>query len=164
MENLEFQLPDSSQLQQSGRIFDVERCSKYLAASIAKLPASHKQRFRKANVFIRSEYKPADGTSLGLSYNLTTAEKGVPSEEYLYAKDARFWRYSDINRNVVTFNAEQYLRRNMIFRTTLWGDFFNQQIDAYDSTYSKIVTKQKDKDFTFGNRFALEYEVLKRTG
>ena len=118
--------------------------------------------FERLNVFIRSEYKPADGTSLGLSYNLTTAEKGVPSEEYLYAKDARFWRYSDINRNVVTFNAEQYLGRNMIFRTTLWGDFFNQQIDAYDSTYSKIVTKQKDKDFTFGNRFALEYEVFEK--
>lgn len=114
----------------------------------------------RLNLFLRGEYKIFDGTSFGLSYNFTTAEKGVPTEEYLYAKDARFWRYSDWQRNLVTLNAEHYFNDQLVLRATLWGDIFKQQIDAYDSTYSKITTTQKDDDFTFGNRFALQYEVF----
>jgi len=114
----------------------------------------------RLNLFLRGEYKPFDGTSFGLSYNLTTAEKGVPSEEYLYAKDARFWRYSDWQRNLVTFNAEHYFNDKFVLRATIWSDIFKQQIDAYDSTYTTIKTSQKDDDFTIGNRLALQYELL----
>lgn len=113
----------------------------------------------RINVFARAEYKPFSGTSLGLSVNFTSAEKGVPTEEYLYASDARFWRYSDWNRNLITLNGEQILADNLTLRGTFWADLFKQQINSYDSTYSTIKQIQKDDDFTFGNRIALEYAL-----
>ncbi len=113
----------------------------------------------RINIFARGEYKPSEATSLGLSVNFTTAEKGVPTEEYMYANDVRFWRYSDWNRKMITFNGEQIFSDNIAFRATLWADIFTQQIDSYDSTLTNIKQIQKDNDLTFGNRFALEYSL-----
>lgn len=117
--------------------------------------------FSRLNFYLRGEYELSEMAKLGLSYSMTDAEKGVASEFNLDAADARFWRYSDWNRNFITLNGEFDLSKNITFRTNFWLDMFRQQIDAYsDSTYSDISSVQNDEDFTFGNRISLEWQIF----
>ncbi len=114
----------------------------------------------RLNFYARGEYHISKDSKIGLSLNLTSAEKGVASENHLLSNAARYWRYSDWNRNMFTLNGKHKFSDNFAIRTTFWADFFSQQIDSYDSTYSSIKEIQNDKDFTFGNRIAVEYLVM----
>jgi len=114
---------------------------------------------QRLNFYARGEYHISTDSKIGLSMNYTSAEKGAASESHLLSSASRYWRYSDWNRNMITLNGKHKFSENIAIRTTFWADFFAQQIDSYDSTFSKIEEIQNDKDFTFGNRIAVEYRL-----
>ena len=115
----------------------------------------------RLNLYLRGEYAVTSTTKMGLSVNYTDATKGVAPETELAPADARFWKYSDWKRTLITLNGEQKILDNSNLRLTAWADNFNQTIDSYTGIdYSTISSVQKDEDFTFGARLAYEHEIL----
>ncbi len=112
----------------------------------------------RLNAYVRGEYK-FDGTTLGLSCSYTTQEKGVAAETYA-GTGARFWRYPERDRMILTFNGEQVFSDDLTLKGTFWFDKFSQQIDSYSGfDYSTISSFQNDDDNTIGTRLALAYRM-----
>jgi iron complex outermembrane receptor protein len=113
----------------------------------------------RLNIYMRGEYKFSENAKLGLSYSYTSQEKGVAPETYA-GEDARFWRFPERNRTMITLNGDFHLLENLSLRTTFWYDEFDQQIDSYTSfAYNSIKEFQFDKDKTLGTRVLLNYKI-----
>ncbi len=117
----------------------------------------------RLSAYARAEAKFSDNTTLGLSFNHINAEKGVAPETSQDPGSARYWRYPDWNRNIITFNGEHFFCREKEFsvKATVWEDLFKQTINNYSSaTYQEILDVQKDDDKTTGARVAMQYMFL----
>ncbi len=110
--------------------------------------------YKMLNTYIRGEYHFSEKSKYGLSLNYTNGEKGIAPEGY--NPDARFWRYPDWNRTILTLNGVSTFseEKEMSLRSTLWYDYFTQTINSYsDITYKDLLEKQIDEDNSFGGRF-----------
>ena len=106
------------------------------------------------NTYARGEYHFSPNSKYGLSINYTNGEKGVAPEGY--NPDARYWRYPDWNRTILTLNGvSTFSEANEIsLRSTVWYDYFTQTINSYnDITYKDLLEKQIDEDNSIGGRF-----------
>lgn len=113
--------------------------------------------------YVRGEYHFSDLTSVGLSALLINGDMGVRPQTNKDGK-ARFWRYPDFNRNLITLNLRQKFDQNSetAIRATFWYDKFNQTLNSYnDQTYQDIKEVEKDEDNTYGARIAFQYELMK---
>ncbi len=111
----------------------------------------------RLNAYIRGEYHFTPSTVFGLAVSYTNQEKGVAAETFA-GNDARFWRFPDRNRLMITLNGEIKFSPKLILRTTFWNDMFYQQIDSYTSfEYKTIDETQYDDDNTLGTRISLNY-------
>ena len=109
------------------------------------------------NAYIRGEYHFSQSAVLGLAVSYTKQEKGVAAETFA-GEDARFWRFPNRNRLMITLNGEVKFNPKLILRTTIWNDIFAQQIDSYESfEYKTIDETQFDDDNTLGTRISLNY-------
>ncbi|HRT67364.1 MAG TPA: TonB-dependent receptor plug domain-containing protein, partial [Bacteroidota bacterium] len=109
--------------------------------------------YKMLNTYIRGEYHFSEKSKYGLSLNYTNGEKGIAPEGY--NPDARFWRYPDWNRTILTLNGVSTFseEKEMSLRSTLWYDYFTQTINSYsDITYKDLLEKQIDEDNSFGGR------------
>jgi len=114
---------------------------------------------KRLNTYLRGEYQFSENAKIGLSFSMTNQEKGVAPETYA-GNDARFWRIPERNRKMITLNGEVRLLDNLILKSTLWYDEFDQQIDSYSSfSYDSINEIQYDKDNTLGSRILLNYKL-----
>ncbi|MFC2131664.1 TonB-dependent receptor [Bacteroidota bacterium] len=114
----------------------------------------------RLSAYIRGEYKVSEKTTLGLSLNHISAEKGVAPLTEAKPKDLRFWRYPEWKRTVITANGEHIFSDALKINATLWLDKFGQTIDSYESIrFSNIIEKQYDDDLTLGGRLSLAYNV-----
>lgn len=114
---------------------------------------------KRLNTYLRGEYKFSEYAKIGLSFSITNQEKGVAPETYA-GDDARFWRFPERNRKMITLNGEFHLLKNLTLKSTLWQDEFDQQIDSYSSfAYDSIKEIQYDKDKTYGTRLLLNYKI-----
>lgn len=110
--------------------------------------------YKMFNTYARGEYHFSQNSKYGLSINYTNGEKGVAPEGY--NPDARYWRYPDWNRTILTLNGvSTFSEENEIsLRSTLWYDYFTQTINSYnDITYKDLLEKQIDDDNSIGGRF-----------
>jgi len=111
---------------------------------------------KRISAYLRGEYK-FDATTLGLSFSYTTQDKGVAPETFA-GEDARFWRYPERNRFMITFNGNHNFSEVLTLRATFWYDIYSQKIEDYKSfDYNEINETQKDKDNTIGTRLSLNY-------
>ncbi len=113
----------------------------------------------RLNAYIRGEYHFTPSAVFGLAVSYTKQEKGVAAETF-GGEDARFWRFPDRNRFMITLNSEVKFSPKLILRTTIWNDIFSQQIDSYESfEYKTIAEIQYDDDKTIGTRISLNYLI-----
>jgi iron complex outermembrane recepter protein len=113
---------------------------------------------KRMNAYLRGEYK-FNATTLGLSFSFLTQEKGVAAETF-EGEDARFWRYPERDRFIITFNGSHDFSDELSMRATIWYDLFSQKIEDYKSfEYKDINETQKDKDNTIGARVSLNYQL-----
>lgn len=118
----------------------------------------------RLSAYARMEYKFAESTTLGLSFNHIDAEMGVAPLTEEKPDKVRYWRYPEWKRTMLTFNGEHVFDfdKDIVLRATLWLDKFDQTIDSYsDISYSDMVETQNDDDLTFGGRLALRYTLNK---
>ena len=116
----------------------------------------------RISAYLRGEYHISNLSTLGISASYIDGDKGVIPENH--NKKARFWRYPELNRLLLTMNFEHKFSEfsETSFRATFWFDKFNQTIDDYkDATYSKdkFNQQQKDEDITMGGRLAYQYQL-----
>jgi len=110
--------------------------------------------YKLFNTYARGEYHFSPNSKYGLSINYTNGEKGVAPEGY--NPDARYWRYPDWNRTILTLNGVSTFseKNEMSLRSTVWYDYFTQTINSYnDISYKDLLEKQIDEDNSFGGRF-----------
>lgn len=113
----------------------------------------------RLNAYLRGEYNFNDKTTIGLSLSYTAQEKGVAPETFA-DNDARFWRFPERNRMIVTLNGEHNFSDIFTLKATLWYDLFSQQINDYTSfNYVDINEIQYDDDKTAGTRMSLSYLI-----
>jgi iron complex outermembrane receptor protein len=113
----------------------------------------------RLNTYFRGEYQFSDNAKIGLSMSTTNQEKGVAPETYA-GTDARFWRFPERNRTLITLNGEFRLLDNLTLKSTLWQDEYDQQIDSYKSfAYDWLEEMQIEKDRTLGTRILLNYKI-----
>jgi iron complex outermembrane recepter protein len=112
------------------------------------------------SVYLRSEYKFSDETTIGLSFNHINAKKGVAPLTEGSPSDIRYWRYPEWKRTIITLNGEQKIKDNFNFRAVFWSDLFGQTIDSYTGLdYKEIEENQIDEDLTMGTRLTLDYNL-----
>lgn len=111
----------------------------------------------RINFYGRGEYRFNPESVLGLSFSYTTQEKGVAPETFA-GTDARFWKYPERNRMIITLNGMHEINDDFSLKATVWNDIFSQKIEDYKSIeYNEINEIQDDDDNTLGARFSLNY-------
>lgn len=112
---------------------------------------------RVADLYLRGEYHLAPEVTLGASFHLTDAEKGVAPEGH--RQGARFWRYPEWRNMTATINGEALFgeEKDWQLRGALWWTSFKQSIDDFTSaTYELRRAREEDQDGTIGTRLVLE--------
>ncbi len=112
------------------------------------------------SLFLRSEYKLGDNSTVGLSVNHINAEKGIAPLTSEKEGKERFWRYPEWKRTMITMLARHGFESipGLMLRGSIWYDMFNQSIEDYtDFSYSEINEIQDDKDNTLGIRLSADY-------
>lgn len=111
---------------------------------------------KRFSSYLRGEYQFKEST-IGLALSYLTQEKGVAAETFA-GEDARFWRYPNRDRMIVTLNSSHNFSNELMLRATLWHDRFYQKINDYKTfAYNEINETQKDNDNTSGMRLSLNY-------
>lgn len=114
---------------------------------------------KRMSAYIRGEQHLSESTVVGLSYSHTNQEKGVAAETY-EGDNARFWRFPERSRNIVTLNAQHDFTEAFAIHTTFWFDNFSQKINSYKSfDFAEIDEVQDDTDNTLGGRIMLSYDI-----
>lgn len=112
---------------------------------------------QRINGYLRGEYKLSESTVMGLSFSYTTQEKGVAPETFA-GSDARFWKYPERDRLIITLNGIHKFSDDFLLKATMWQDIFSQKIEDYKSIeYSELNETQTDDDNTTGARVSLSY-------
>jgi iron complex outermembrane receptor protein len=114
------------------------------------------------SMYARGEYDFAGSAKLGITVLRIEGEKGVGAETHIKPTAARFWRYPDWSRTLISLNGDASLSPsgNVKLRTTFWYDIFNQKIDAFsNSTLQNISSKQSDEDITIGSRNTISWSM-----
>ncbi len=110
----------------------------------------------------RALYKE-DTFSASLTAMRVSGDKGVTPEAHV-GEDARFWKYSNIERTLVIGNVNNDFDRETNLRVSLWADAYEQQVDAYTSRlYDTLSATEEGIDNTFGARVLFEHAFSKQT-
>lgn len=91
-----------------------------------------------------------------------TTERGIaPESDRDPARFApRFFRYPRIGLTQLTFNSKLELGEKTDLIGVLYGQKFNQRIDAFRNiTYTTLSTRQEDDDDTYGGRLTLASKI-----
>lgn len=117
--------------------------------------------FDRVLSYARIEYDISEATTLGFSVNDINAEKCVAAETHR-GERARYWRYPEWNRTMMTLNARHVLdaRGNQQIRATIWLDLLDQTIDSYrDETFASVEERELGEDVTMGGRVTFGWSI-----
>lgn len=97
------------------------------------------------------------------SFSLTAmrvqGDKGVTPEMHL-GDEARFWKYSNIERTLFIGNYSQEFSRQTSVRLTVWGDVYQQDVEAFQSAaFDTIGAIEVGEDLTVGARVLFEHDI-----
>jgi iron complex outermembrane receptor protein len=113
----------------------------------------------RLSVYGRIEYDFSAKTKIGFSYHFINGEKGVAAETHRPDDKARFWRYPNWTRNLISLNGEHVFSKRSSLKATFWFDNFYQKIDEFqDFSYNTITGESEDFDNTIGTR--LSYSII----
>ena len=149
-----------SHVKQDGVILSANRPDSMLSQDLNSSLRNNSDR-ELSSIYARGEYKFSDNAKFGLSVLHITGEKGVASETHIEPSAARFWRFPEWERTIISANGRINLisDKSLVLRSTLWYDIFNQKTDTYsDMNYQSITGTQLDKDNTGGARLALAWD------
>jgi iron complex outermembrane receptor protein len=106
------------------------------------------------NIYGKTIFRPSKTLAIGASANYIKYSKGVIPEQHR-GNSARFWRYNDNERLLLTLNSNiftDYKNRNTI-KFTYWFDNFIQNIDQFTNlNYNIKNATEASKNNTHGIR------------
>ncbi len=114
------------------------------------------------NLFGQGSYRFTSGSEIGLSYLLVDGAFGIAPEGHLDPNESsvRFWRYPKFSNSTLVLNASLPLGSTSVVRGALWGSWYGQHINAYDSAhYDNLDEQQRDEDETVGGRVTLNQQL-----
>ena len=109
------------------------------------------------NLFGQTAYTFTNGIKLGLSALFVDGSFGIAPESHLdpSVSRVRFWRYPEWKNTSLILNGVIPVGRTSAVKGALWGNWYRQQIDSYESVlYDLLEEQQSDLDNTFGTRFS----------
>ncbi|MFK7846346.1 MAG: TonB-dependent receptor [Rhodothermales bacterium] len=114
------------------------------------------------NLFGQGSYQFRNGAEVGLSYLFIDGDFGIAPEGHVdpATSSVRFWRYPEFTNSTLVLNASLPLAAATILRGAVWGSWFGQHIDSYESDlYESLDERQQDEDNTLGTRITLNQEI-----
>lgn len=123
--------------------------------------------FNDNNMHFKLGFTPNENNEYSINVNYQTGEKGTPPYSGIDPlQSARFWKWPVWNKSGIYFLSKTKLLDGFAFKTRLYYDRFENQLQSYDdSTYSSQTKKYAFNsfydDYSLGGNLVFEVSKIK---